>query len=79
MERAGELSPLKGLSIDDGCFDQGFPEWSSRAGEPVARLVSAGQVERSETESVIAEIRRRRAGLTLGGLHWKDLRDEGRR
>lgn len=51
----------------------------TRRGKPVARLVPAAQVERSETESVIAELRRRRAGLTLGGLHWKDLRDEGRR
>jgi len=51
----------------------------TRRGKPVARLVPAGQVERSETESVIAELRRRRAGLRLGGLRWKDLRDEGRR
>lgn len=51
----------------------------TRRGKPVARLVPAAQVERSETESVIAELRRRRTGLTLGGLHWKELRDEGRR
>ncbi|MCY3970351.1 MAG: type II toxin-antitoxin system prevent-host-death family antitoxin [Acidobacteria bacterium] len=51
----------------------------TRRGEPVARLVPVGQAERSETESVIAELRERRKGLTLGGLHWKHLRDEGRR
>ncbi len=51
----------------------------TRRGKPVARLVPAGQVERRETESVIDELRRRRKGLTLGGLNWKDLRDEGRR
>ena len=51
----------------------------TRRGQPVARLIPARQAKRSETESVIAELRRRRAGLTLGGLNWKDLRDEGRR
>ncbi len=51
----------------------------TRRGQPVARLIPARQAKRSETESVIAELRRRRAGLTLGGLNWKDLRDQGRR
>lgn len=51
----------------------------TRRGEPVARLVPVGQAKRRETESVIAELRRRRRSLTLGGLNWKDLRDESRR
>ena len=38
MERAGELSPLKGLSIDDGCFDQGYRP-RAEGGSPSARWV----------------------------------------
>ena len=75
------------LLIGSGAFSYPISWLSSRGtqvvitrrGKPVARLVPAGQVERSETEGVIAELRRRRKGLTLSGLNWKDLRDEGRR
>ncbi len=51
----------------------------TRRGRPVARLVPAGRAERAGAESAIKELRALRAGLKLGNLDWKELRDEGRR
>ena len=51
----------------------------TRRGLPVAQLVPAGRAERARTEDVIEELRALRSGLNLGGLDWRELRDEGRR
>lgn len=51
----------------------------TRRGSPVARLVPAEQAERRRIDDVIAELRAVRSGTSLGGLDWKQLRDEGRR
>ncbi len=51
----------------------------TRRGRPVARLIPAGRAERADAESAIEELRALRAGLKLGKLDWKELRDEGRR
>ena len=51
----------------------------TRRGVPVARLVSAARAERDSTESLIEELRTLRSKSNLGGLDWKELRDEGRR
>ena len=51
----------------------------TRRGVPVARLVSADRAKRASTESLIETLRTLRAGSNLGGLDWKELRDEGRR
>ena len=51
----------------------------TRRGVPVARLVPAEQVERYRVATAIDELRALRSGTSLGGLDWKDLRDEGRR
>ncbi len=51
----------------------------TRHGKPVARLVPASVADRSRVDQAIAKLKALRQGCTLGGLSWKDLRDEGRR
>jgi prevent-host-death family protein len=51
----------------------------TRRGRPVARLVPAAAPDRDDVGAIVARIKALRAGQTLGGLSWKDLRDEGRR
>jgi prevent-host-death family protein len=51
----------------------------ARRGRPVARLVPAASAQREDVGAIIARIKALRVGQTLGGLSWKDLRDEGRR
>jgi prevent-host-death family protein len=51
----------------------------TKHGRPVARLVPAAAADRESVDAIIARIKALRVGQTLGGLSWKDLRDEGRR
>lgn len=51
----------------------------TRHGRAIARLVPAGVAERSGIDETIARLKEARRGVTLGGLDWKELRDEGRR
>jgi prevent-host-death family protein len=51
----------------------------TRHGKVIARLVPAVAADRARIDEVIAGLKSARAGVTLGGLNWKDLRDEGRR
>lgn len=51
----------------------------TRHGKAIARLVPAAAAEREHTLGAVAKLKAVRAGVTLGGLDWKDLRDEGRR
>lgn len=51
----------------------------TRHGQPVARLVPAGAADRERIARAIDKLKMLRAGSTLGGLSWKELRDEGRR
>jgi prevent-host-death family protein len=51
----------------------------TKHGKPVARLVPAAGIDREKVAKAIAEIKELRQGHTLGGLSWKELRDEGRR
>ena len=52
-------------------------------GQPVARVVPAEPPRRKLTEeevqAAVEELRAMRARNTLGGISWKELRDEGRR
>ena len=50
-----------------------------RRGKPIAKLVPIQQADRQNVQNVIAALRVHRAGMTLGGLGWKELRDTGRR
>ncbi len=51
----------------------------TRHGHPVARLVPAGVADRERVSGAIARLKELAKGHTLGGLSWKELRDEGRR
>lgn len=51
----------------------------TKHGKPIARLVGAGQVDRSRVNDAIEKLKAMRKGTRLDGLSWKDLRDEGRR
>ena len=50
-----------------------------RRGKPIAKLVPIQQADRQNVQNVIASLRVHRAGMTLGGLGWKEPRDTGRR
>ncbi len=52
----------------------------TRNGKPVAHLVAAAPaIDRQKVDAAVATLRRLRQGNTLGGLNWRDLRDEGRK
>ncbi len=51
----------------------------TRHGKVVARLKSAKQISKEDRKAAVEDFIKRRKGSSLGGLSWKDLRDEGRR
>jgi prevent-host-death family protein len=51
----------------------------TRHGKPVARLNPVAGSSRDERRRAIAELKKLRAGQTLGGLTARELIDEGRR
>ncbi len=51
----------------------------TKHGKPVARLVSAEQIDRRRAAEAVDKLKLLRKGTTLGGIPWKTLRDEGRR
>lgn len=51
----------------------------TKHGKPVARLVAARQIERAQVSEAFEKLIALRKGTTLGGLSWKELRDQGRR
>jgi len=57
---------------------QGEEVLITRRGKAVAQLVRVEKSNRSEIKALIDELRLRRKGVTLGGLDWRTLRDEGR-
>jgi len=51
----------------------------TKHGKPVARLVSAADIDQDKVGEVIRKIRENRKVLSLGDSDWKELRDAGRR
>jgi len=51
----------------------------TKHGKAVARLVSAESIEASAPESAFRKLKELRRANTLGGISWKELRDEGRK
>jgi prevent-host-death family protein len=51
----------------------------TRHGRAVARLVPAAAADRARADEAIARLKGLREGSSLGGLSWRDLRDQGRR
>jgi prevent-host-death family protein len=50
----------------------------TKHGKPVARLVGAQNIDRARANEVFEKLKALRKGTTLGGLSWKELRDQGR-
>lgn len=50
----------------------------TKHGRPVARLVGAQCLDRVRVNGAFEKLKTLRKGTTLGGLSWKELRDEGR-
>jgi prevent-host-death family protein len=51
----------------------------TRHGKAIARLVPAAIADRADIQAAVARLKELRARTALGGLCWKELRDEGRR
>lgn len=51
----------------------------TRHGKSVARIVPEAAVARDRLVDVVAALKDLRKQTTLGGLSWKELRDEGRK
>ena len=51
----------------------------TKHGKPVARLVSALQIDRERVSQAFKKLKLLRKQTTLGGLSWQALRDAGRR
>ncbi len=50
----------------------------TKHGKPVARLVAERHADRTRVREAFEKLKALRKGTTLGGLSWKELRDEGR-
>lgn len=50
----------------------------TKHGKPVARLVGTQYIDRVRVKDAYEKLKALRKETTLGGLSWKELRDEGR-
>lgn len=50
----------------------------TKHGKPIARLVAAHRIDEARANDAFAKLKALRKRTTLGGLSWKELRDEGR-
>jgi prevent-host-death family protein len=48
-------------------------------GKPIAQLVGIDAIDQEKIDNVVDRLKQLRRGTTLGGLSWRELRDEGRR
>lgn len=51
----------------------------TRRGKPVAKLVPIDSTSATRAAEAVEQLKKLREGTTLGGLSWKELRDEGRK
>ena len=51
----------------------------TKHGKPLARLVGATDLDASRSGDAFERLKQLRKGVTLDGLSWQALRDEGRR
>lgn len=79
MRTVGAFEAKTQLSNLLDVVERGEEVLITRHGKPIARLVPAGVVDRERVTQAIKKLKALRAGTTLGGLSWKELRDEGRR
>lgn len=59
--------------------EQGETFTITRRGRPVARLTPIKTDRQDQAAQAVARLRALRDDATLGGLDWRQLRDEGRR
>ena len=50
----------------------------TKHGKPIARLIGAQGIDRARANEVFERLKALRKGTALGGLSWKELRDQGR-
>jgi prevent-host-death family protein len=79
MRKVGAFEAKTHLSALLEEVERGEEVVITRHGKPVARLVPAAAIDRERVDAAIAKLKELRAGSSLGGLSWKELRDEGRR
>lgn len=65
------LSLIEGLGPDEDVI-------ITQGGIEVARIVGRPRRDQADIDDAVARWREARKGVTLGGLSWKELRDEGR-
>ena len=51
----------------------------TKRGKPIARLAPVDKFDREKAAQAARELGELRKGVKLGGLSWKELRDEGHR
>jgi prevent-host-death family protein len=51
----------------------------TKHGAPVAKLIDASVVDGARAKEAVKRLRELRKTTTLGGISWKELRDEGRK
>lgn len=79
MREIGAFAAKNQLGTLLDWVEQGEEVLITRRGRAVARLVPAHPgVDRAKAAQAVANIRARRAGVTLGGLSLKELIDTGR-
>jgi prevent-host-death family protein len=79
MREIGAFEAKNKLGALLDAVERGEEVTITRRGKPVARLVRAiPKFDRAAARAAAARIRRRRKGITLGGLTIKDLINEGR-
>ncbi len=59
--------------------EQGEQILITRRGKPVARLMPVATARKEKVSAAMERLRKLRKGTTLGGLGWKELRDDGRK
>ncbi|SOC83785.1 prevent-host-death family protein [Ensifer adhaerens] len=79
MIEVGELEAGAHLSSLLDKVAKGEEVLITRRDKAVARLVPVVEHDRARIADAIKNIRELRKGVTLDGVTWKDLRDEGRR
>lgn len=79
MIEVGELEAGAHLSSLLDKVAKGEEVLITRRDKAVARLVPVVEHDRERIAEAIRNIRELRKGVTLDGVSWKELRDEGRR
>ncbi len=51
----------------------------TKHGKPLAKLIGAENISLERSIEAMKKLRASRKGLTLGGVLWQELRDEGRK